>query len=134
MIGAVIITHGPLAASLLETAELIVGRVEKVRALAVGKEETSEEIKALLTAAVAEVGEEGAVIFTDMFGGTPTNIALSLLEKDRVEVLTGVNLPMLVKFESYRRNKPLGELVTMLVEQGRESMVLASAMLKAKQE
>lgn len=133
MIGAVIITHGELAASLYDVAETITGEVSKVRTVALKGGEPTEDIRETLAKAVAGVdGKEGVLIFTDMFGGTPTNIALSLLEEGNVEVVTGVNLPILLKFLNNRGEMPFKELLEMLLDYGQKSVVLASNMLKGE--
>ncbi len=131
MIGAVIITHGSLAASLLEAAELIAGKAENIKAISVKSSDATELVRSSLTQAVKEVNSgNGVVIFTDMFGGTPTNIALSVLEVGKIEVVTGVNLPIVLRFLNHRGNRQLKELVTLLKEYGQKSIVLAGDMLK----
>jgi len=132
MIGAVIITHGRLAESLLVGAVSIVGTAENVMALSIKGGETSEDIKKMLQEAMVEVSDgEGVVVFTDMFGGTPSNIALSLLDEGIIEVITGVNLPLILKFLGSREGcGSIEELTELLVEHGRKSIVLASEMLK----
>lgn len=133
MIGAVIITHGELAASLYDVAETITGEVSKVRTVALKGGEPTEDIRETLAKAVAAVdGNKGVLIFTDMFGGTPTNIALSLLEEGNIEVVTGVNLPILLKFLNNRGEMPFKELLEMLLDYGQKSVVLASNMLKGE--
>lgn len=134
MAGAVIITHGDLARSLLGAAESITGAVEGVLTVCVDKGDTTEGIRQSLAQAVKSVDKgAGVIIFTDMFGGTPTNIALSLLSAGLVEVITGVNLPLLLKFLSHRASdKPLGEFAVQLREYGKGSIVLAGDMLKEK--
>ncbi len=131
MIGAVIITHGEVADSLLETTAAIAGEVAGVFAIGIKGEETSEDVRERLQDTIenAEQGQ-GVIVFTDMFGGTPTNIALSLLKEGNTEIITGVNLPLLLKFLNHRDGKELGVLVSLLVEYGRKSIVLASDMLK----
>ena len=133
MIGAVIITHGELAASLSDVAEAITGDVSMVRTVALKGGEPTEDIRETLAGAVAEVdGNKGVLIFTDMFGGTPTNIALSLLEEGNVEVITGVNLPVLLKFLNNRDEMEFNDLLGMLLDYGQKSIVLASDMLKGE--
>jgi len=130
MIGAVIITHGRLAEAMLVSAVSIVGTAERVMALSIKGEETSEDIKKMLQEAMVEVSDgEGVVVFTDMFGGTPSNIALSLLDEGIIEVITGVNLPLILKFLGSREGRSIDELASLLVEHGRKSIVLASEML-----
>lgn len=134
MAGAVIITHGDLAQSLLRAAESITGTVEGIKAISVNKGDATEGIRSALASAVKSVDTgRGVIIFTDMFGGTPTNIALSLLSAGKVEVITGANLPVLLKFLSHRAaDKPIGELALQLKEYGKGSIVLAADMLKEK--
>ncbi|MBI1911848.1 MAG: PTS sugar transporter subunit IIA [Deltaproteobacteria bacterium] len=133
MVGAVIITHGSLAESLIEVAQSITGKMENVRAVAVKNSDSTDNIRGLLASAVKEVNKgKGVIIFTDMFGGTPTNIALSLLAEGKVDVITGVNLPMVIKFVTHRAEKPLGELALLLKDYGQQSIVLAGDMLRDK--
>ena len=133
MVGAVVITHGKLAVSLVKAAESIAGKIEMLKTVAVQHSDTTEEISGVLASAVQVVGGgEGVIIFTDMLGGTPSNVALPLLEEGKVDIITGVNLPVLFKFVSHRSDKPLGELALLLKEYGRGSIVLASDMLKEK--
>lgn len=133
MIGAVIITHGALASSILDVVQSITGPLESVLAVEIMNSETTEGIRSALCAAVeAADSGKGVIIFTDMFGGTPTNVALSLLDEGRVEILTGVNLPLLIKFVGHRSEKPLHELTLLLKDYGQKSIVLAGDMLKER--
>jgi len=133
MIGAVIITHGSLASSLVEVAETISGKIENIRTVSVQSTDATDGIRESLASAVDEVSTgEGVIIFTDMFGGTPTNIALSLFKDGNVEVITGVNLPVLIKFTGHRSDKPLGELAVILKESAQQGIVLAGDMLRDK--
>lgn len=133
MVGAVVITHGRLAEALVEAAEAITGKMEKVRAVSVANTDSTDGIRGVVSAAIKEVDTgKGTVVFTDMFGGTPTNIALSLMNSGKVEVITGVNLPMLIKFVGRNPDKGLRELATLLREYGQKSIVLAGEMLKDK--
>lgn len=133
MVGGVIIAHGQLAESLLKAAEDITGKVKSVRTVSVGQGEATEKISQRLEAAIKGVKKnDGAIIFTDMFGGSPTNIALSTLKEGDVEILTGVNLPVLLKFLNYRSEMKFAELVRKLKEHGQKSIVLASDILKGK--
>jgi len=134
MVGAIIVTHANLGESLVEAAEAITGAIEKTRVLSVKTTDSTEAIRDRLAAAVDELDSgDGVIVFTDLFGGTPTNVALSLLEEDRVEVITGVNLPVLIKFTGHRSEKPLHELTLVLKEYGRSSIVLAGDMLKDRE-
>ncbi|MBI5970068.1 MAG: PTS sugar transporter subunit IIA [Deltaproteobacteria bacterium] len=133
MVGAVIITHGDISRSLCEAAEAITGKADMIKTISVKSSNATEDIRNTLASSVKEADSGfGVIIFTDMFGGTPTNIALSLLEEGRVEVITGVNLPMLLKFIGHRAEKEIGELAVFLREYGRNSVILAGEMLKEK--
>jgi PTS system mannose-specific IIA component len=131
MISAIIVTHSTLASGLIDAAEIIVGKIENISSVSINKGDSTDEIRERLHSAIEETDHgNGVIIFTDMFGGTPTNIALSFLSEGSVEVLTGVNLPILLKFLSNRDESSIIELVRDLRECGRESIVPASEMLK----
>lgn len=133
MIGAVIITHGILGVALVEAAEIIVGKADRIQMITVTGSDATDGLRAKIADAVRQVNDgAGVLIFTDMFGGTPTNIALSFLEPGKVDILTGVNLPILIKFLGHRAEKTLSDLMSMLKEYGRTSIVLAGDMLKDK--
>lgn len=133
MVGAVVITHGRLAEALIEAAVAITGKIEKVRTVSVASTDSTEGIRGLVSSAVKDADSgKGVVVFTDMFGGTPTNIALSLMNSGKVEVITGVNLPMLIKFVGHRSDKDLHELAAVLKDYGQKSIVLAGEMLKER--
>jgi len=133
MVGLVIVCHGALGAELVRVAELIAGKVEGVEAVSIGSQVDVDKAREEVAAALARVkGDDGALILTDMFGGTPSNIALSFLGVDGVEVLTGVNLPMLIKFANHRKDKPLKELVTIVKEGGLKAIIVAGEMLSQK--
>lgn len=132
MIGLVIATHGHLGRSLLETASLIVGPAARTCAVSLSHEQSAEELRDLLERAIGTVDQDGdgVLVMADMFGGTPANIGMTLLAPDRVDLLTGVNLPMLLKFFTYRENYPLAELAERLKGQARDSIILASEALR----
>lgn len=131
MVGMVVIAHDTLANSLVRAARAIAGKVENVRTVAVKGDDSTDALKTSLEKAVKEVDQkDGVLIFTDMFGGTPTNVALPLLKQGEVEILTGVNLPILLKFLNNRKDTGFVELVGLLREHGKESVVLTSDMLK----
>lgn len=130
MIGLVVATHGPLAESLLATAAMIVGPVAGARAISLSRERSPDELGSLLDLAIGEVDAgDGVLVVVDMFGGTPANIGMTRLVPGRVDLLTGVNLPMLLKFLSYRERCPLPELAEMLRNHARDGIVLASEVL-----
>ena len=111
MIGIVVVAHFNLAREMVAATELIVGKQEQFTYVDIFPDEDVEKIKSTVTGALKNVNSgEGVIILTDMFGGTPSNISLSFLEEGKVEVVTGVNLPMLIKLVTYRQDKALGEL------------------------
>lgn len=131
MIGLVIATHSNLAKELIAAAEMVIGPLENVRAVCIGREDSLEKIRSALTRAIEEIGHgQGVAIMTDMFGGTPSNISLSFLEPGKLEVLTGVNLPMVIKFFNSREELGLSELAAMLKSYGQQSISLASEILR----
>lgn len=133
MIGAIIITHGKLAEVFISTAEAIAGKMDNVRHISIDACDSAKCISDAISGAIKTMDKkDGIIIMTDMFGGTPSNIGLSFLEPGRIEILTGVNLPMLLKFAGHRANKSIAELAALLKEHGQKSIVLASEALKGK--
>jgi PTS system mannose-specific IIA component len=130
MVGLVLVTHAGVAEELLKAAEMIVGTMDDVEAIGIRPGEQAERVMDAIAGAVKRFAQEGAVIMTDMFGGTPSNMSLSFLENDRIEVLTGVNLPMVIKFATERHKSSIAELAKSLKECGRESIAVAGDYLK----
>jgi mannose PTS system EIIA component len=130
MIGLVLVAHAGVASELLAAAEMIVGKQELAEAVGIAPEASAATVMASIKEAVARVSGEGAIIMTDMFGGTPSNMSISFLEEGRVEVLTGVNLPMLIRFTQDRSRLALGELALKLKESAREGITVAGEFLK----
>jgi PTS system mannose-specific IIA component len=132
MVGLVVATHGNLAAELLRTAEAIVGPVALATAVSVDASTSVEEARARLATAIHKVGADGdgVLVLTDMFGGTPANLALTFLD-EQIEVVTGVNLPMLLKLASARADG-LATAAELACAQGQKNITLASALLRAK--
>ena len=131
MVGLVVATHGQLAAELLRTAEGIVGPVTSCAAISVDAAISVEEARARLATAIHKVGAdgEGVLVLTDMFGGTPANLALTFLD-EQIEVVTGVNLPMLMKLAG-TRGKGLQAAAELATAQGQKNITLASALLRS---
>lgn len=132
LIGGLIVTHGNLAVELLRAAEAIEGHLDHIEAVCLEWGDTAELATERIREALGRVLDDGrsAIVFTDMFGGTPSNLALSFLERDRVEIITGVNLPMLVKFGSARSSEQtLSEIAHMIREKGARSIRVASEVL-----
>jgi mannose PTS system EIIA component len=133
MVGVLLMTHGHFAEVLISTAEEIVGPIENIKAVSVNAEDDVETIKGIISTVMQEVDQgDGVIMLTDMFGGTPSNIGLSFLSQDEVEIITGVNLPIVLKLARERDGKTLPDLASLLKKRGRESIVLASEMLKGK--
>jgi mannose PTS system EIIA component len=136
MVGVVIVTHCDLANELLNATRLIVGEekgLEGMEALSVQVTEMNEELRKRIAAAVRKVDRgEGVLILTDMFGGTPSNLSLSFLKEDEVEVVTGVNLPMMVALGNYREGKGLRELAQFITSYGRKHINLANDILQKR--
>ena len=132
MIGLIVATHGNLGRELLASVQMIIGPVRNARAVSITQESSMEDIRDDITAAVAEVGTDGCgvIIVTDMFGGTPANVSMTFLEPRVVEVLTGVNLPMLLKFFNSQENLDLDEQAAILKSYGQQSIALASEYLQ----
>lgn len=130
MIGMVLVTHGRLAAEFVSALEHVVGPQRNVRAICIGAEDDMEVRRAEILAAVASADEgDGVAVLTDMFGGTPSNLAMSILGKGRVEVVAGMNLPMLIKLASVRSTMALDAAVVEAREAGRKYINVASQLL-----
>jgi PTS system mannose-specific IIA component len=132
MVGLIVATHGQLGAELLRTAESIVGQVPSATAVSVDSATSVEEARGRLATAIHRVGAdgEGVLVLTDMFGGTPANLALTFLD-EQIEVVTGVNLPMLMKLANSRGNG-LVAAAELATAQGQKNITLASALLRAR--
>jgi len=130
MTGLVLVTHANLAEALLKAAEMIVGAVECCEYVEVAPDEQADLIMNKVVAAVEKVNSGGAIIMADLFGGTPSNMAMSFLKDGNVEVLTGVNLPMLIEFCSKRSRLGVSELAAELIRAGREGIISAGEFLK----
>ncbi len=133
MIGIVIVTHGELGTELLRTAQEIVGKFPNVEAVSVQASEQIEKARKKIEAALHRVNDgSGVLILTDLFGGTPSNLVLSYLETGRLDVVTGVNLPMLMKLPALRDERDLRALAENLAKYGQRNILVASEFL-AKQ-
>jgi mannose PTS system EIIA component len=132
MIGVVVVTHGQLATELLNAAEMIVGELPRFTAVSIGWHEDTEDARSEIADAVARVnGDAGVLVLTDMFGGTPSNLAMTFLG-DRVEVITGVNLPMLIKLANLAEQADLLTAAREIREQGRAAIWVASDLLRGE--
>ena len=128
--GLLVMTHGGLAREFVRALEMIVGRVDRVRPLSIGWDDDPQEARAAVQNAIEEVdAKEGVLVLTDMFGGTATNLTLPYLG-ERVEIVTGVNLPMLIKFANLRPETTLKEAAALIRDQGQRSIALANEYLE----
>ncbi|WP_119460906.1 PTS sugar transporter subunit IIA [Rhodospirillaceae bacterium SYSU D60014] len=130
MIGMVLVTHGRLAAEFIAALEHVVGKQERVAAVCIGPDDDMEQRRRDILDSIAAVdGGNGVVLLTDMFGGTPSNLAISVLDRANVEVIAGVNLPMLIKLASLRGEETLANAVSAAQEAGRKYINVASQLL-----
>ena len=130
MIGLVLVTHGRLAEEFIHALEHIVGRQENIVAVCIGADDRMETRRGDIAEAITRVDAgQGVIILTDMFGGTPSNLAISLLELGRVEVVAGLNLPMLVKLARIRKDANLEKAATAAQDAGRKYINIASQIL-----
>jgi len=136
MIGVVIVTHCRLAEELIAAARLVVGEeLKQFQPVSIGPSEGTEDIRGKIIGAIRKVDEgQGVLILTDMYGGTPSNISLSFLEDKKIEVITGVNLPMLLKLATHPNEMDLEKLAVFITEYGQRNINLASEVLKKRVE
>lgn len=133
MIGLVIVTHGRLAVEFISAMEHVVGPQANVQAVCIGAEDDMEARREDIRSAAAKVDDgAGVIILTDMFGGTPSNLSISLLKEGRMEVIAGANLPMLIRLASVRRTKDLADAVAAAQEAGQKYIHVASQLLSAE--
>lgn len=130
MIGVLITTHGSLGNELIKAAELIKGKLEGVSSISVDQKKAMEEIKKEISSSIKKLDRgQGVLILTDLFGGTPSNISLSFLKEGELEVVTGVNLPMMLKLYDKRQEMNLKEFAFYIKDYGRKNIYLASEVL-----
>jgi PTS system mannose-specific IIA component len=133
MIGIVLVTHGRLAVEFRQALEHVVGSQSQIESVTIGPDDDVEQRRYEIIEAVKRVDSgDGVAILTDMFGGTPSNLAISVMSRPKVEVLAGINLPMLVKLAKVRESCPLPEAVTAAQEAGRKYCTIASRVLAGK--
>jgi PTS system mannose-specific IIA component len=131
MIGIVIVTHSALADEFLMATQQIVGTVEGIEPISIDPSDPIEEVEKRIKKGIKKVDAgKGVLILTDMFGGTPSNISLSFQESGKVEIVTGVNLPMLIKLSTLREEKTLEELASFIKAYGQKNIHLASEILE----
>jgi PTS system mannose-specific IIA component len=133
MIGGLIVTHGRLAIELLNATEMIVGEIHHITAVSLGWHDDVDMATSMIEKALERVKcPDGVLILTDMFGGTPTNISSTFLDQEKVEVVTGVNLPMVIKLAQFGDGQTLAAAAKIVKEQGQSSIYIASQLLAPK--
>jgi PTS system mannose-specific IIA component len=133
MIGVVVVTHGQLAIELVNAAEMIVGELPQFTPVSIGWHDDVNNARTDIEQAIERVGSDGGVlVLTDMFGGTPANLGMTFLETNRVEVITGVNLPMLIKLASLRSSQDLLAVAREMRDHGRSAIWVASDLLRGE--
>lgn len=133
MIGLVLVTHGRLAVEFRAALEHVVGPQVQVETISIGPDDDVERRRQEIIDAVAKVNSgAGVIVLTDMFGGTPSNLAISVMEAGSVEVIAGVNLPMLIKLSKVRAEKPLADAIELAQDAGRKYINVASQVLHGK--
>ena len=130
MIGLVLVTHGRLAAEFITAMEHVVGPQDAIEGICIGPDDDMEARRGDIAAAIAQVNKgKGVIILTDLFGGTPSNLAISLMKSDQIEVIAGVNLPMLIRLEGARKVMSVRAAVAAAREAGRKYISVASEIL-----
>ena len=130
LVGTLVVTHGQLGQELVSAARAIVGEIFYIAAVSIGWNDDVNESKKKIEQAVSEVDQgKGVIILTDMFGGTPSNLSLPLLKRNELEIVTGVNLPMVIKVANQSGTDSLSELVTQVKKQGQSHISIASELL-----
>ena len=130
LVGAVVVTHGQLGQELVAVAQTIVGETSHIEAVSIGWNDDVEESRKRIEEAVQKVDQgEGVIILTDMFGGTPSNLSLPLLQRNELEIITGVNLPMVIKLVDQSGKDSLLELVSKVTAEGQKHISIASELL-----
>jgi len=133
VIGVVVVTHGQLATELLNAAEMIVGDLPSFTAVSIGWHDEVGDAREDIAQAIERVrGDGGVLLLTDMFGGTPSNLAMTFIDANRIEVITGVNLPMLIKLAGLAKSSDLRAVAREMREHGRDAIWVASDFLRAE--
>ncbi len=133
MVGGVIVSHGQLGEEMIRTAEMVVGQITNLASVSIDMTTDVESSREQIQQATHSVNSgDGVIIFTDMFGGTPSNMSLSFLDEAEVEVITGVNLAMLIQLSNLKSEKPFQDIVRLLKKRGQENIHIASEFLKQR--
>jgi PTS system mannose-specific IIA component len=131
MIGTVVVSHGNIGKEMVRVARSIVTDVPPMVGVALEHDEDVRQMRQKIEQAIQEVDRQGGILLlSDMFGGTPSNLCLSFLQEGKIEVITGVNLPMLIKLANFREKQPLSEIASFIKEYGQKNIALAGQVLK----
>ncbi len=134
MVGVLIVSHGGFAEALISSLQFLVGKQPKIGGVSIWPKDQDKEIKERIRQEISNVDDgDGVVILTDVLEGTATNLSLSFLENEKVELVTGVNMPMLLTLSSYRKGRSLKEIGKLVRESGRRSIILAKQLLGSKE-
>jgi PTS system mannose-specific IIA component len=133
MVGILVVSHGRLAEALISSVQFLVGNLQKIKGVSIWPRDEEREVQDKIKEKMAELDDgKGVVILTDILGGTSTNVSLSFLKDEKVEVVTGVNMPMLLTLSSYRKGRSLREIGKLVKKSGRRSITLAREALRPK--
>src|SRR3972149_3343884 len=126
MVGILIVSHGRLSEALIASVQFLIGNLQKIRGVSIWTKDKEKEVRDRIQKEIKEVDDgDGVVILTDILGGTPTNLSLSFLEDEKVEIVTVVNIPMLLTLASYRKGRSLREIGSLVKKSGRRGIILA---------
>jgi PTS system mannose-specific IIA component len=133
MVGILVVSHGRLAEALISSVQFLVGNLQKIKGVSIWPRDEEKEVQDKIKEKMAELDDgKGVVILTDILGGTSTNVSLSFLKDEEVEVVTGVNMPMLLTLLSYRKGRSLREMGKLVKKSGRRSIILAKEVFERK--
>jgi len=133
MVGILIISHDRMAEALISSVQFPVRNFQRIKGVSISPTDKKEEVHERIQKGITEVDDgDGVVILTDVLGGTATNLSLSFLENEKVELVTGVNMPMLLTLSSYRKGRSLREIGKLVKKSGRRSIILAKQLLESK--
>ena len=133
MVGILIISHDRMAEALISSVQFPVRNFQRIKGVSISPKDKKEEVHERIQKGITEVDDgDGVVILTDVMGGTATNLSLSFLENEKVELVTGVNMPMLLTLSSYRKGRSLREIGKLVKKSGRRSIILAKQLLESK--
>src|SRR4030042_2880635 len=133
MVGILIVSHGRLAEALISSVQFLVGNLQKIRGVSIWPKDKGKEVRDRIQKEIEEVDDgDGVMILTDVLGGTPTNLSLSFLKEEKIEVVTGVNMPMLLTLSSYRKGRSLREIGKLVKKSGLRGIILAKELLRSR--